>query len=333
HPADRDLVARVVLDQDLLDVGGRGDRLAAHRGDRVALGQAGAGRRGAGQGAGDGHAAAGAAAVGAAAVALAAGAAAVAEAAEAAAEAAAVAEAARVTGATARATARAAAVALDAEESGGADVDGGRALAGLDLLGDGLRVVDRDGVGLDGGGLAGLGLELGAAGGRGVHADHLAVGVDQRAAGVARLDVRVGLDQPGQLLAVGAGPIIRRGDALVQGGDRAGGDRRGAALAARVAQRGHGVASLHAGGVAQVGGGEAGRVLQLDHRDVLGRVVPDHLGRVAASVAHVGDLDRGGPPDHVVVGEHGAVGGQHDAGARRDRALIALGGHDVDQRG
>src|SRR4029077_3565816 len=71
QPADRDLVARVVLDQDLRDVGGRGDRLAAHRGDRVALGQAGAGRRGAGQGAGDGHAVAGAAAAGAAAVALA----------------------------------------------------------------------------------------------------------------------------------------------------------------------------------------------------------------------------------------------------------------------
>src|SRR5512140_3352473 len=71
HPADRDLVARVVLDQDLADVGGRGDRLAGHRGDRVALGQAGAGRRGAGQGAGDGHAAAGAAAGAAAAAALA----------------------------------------------------------------------------------------------------------------------------------------------------------------------------------------------------------------------------------------------------------------------
>src|SRR6185312_16960283 len=132
-------------------------------------------------------------------------AAAVAEAAEAAAE------AARVTGATARATARAAAVGLDAEEGGGADVDGGRALARLDLLGDGLRVVDRNGVGLRGG-LAGLGLELGAAGSRGVHADHLAEGVDQRAARVTRLDVRVGLDQPAQLLAVGAGPLVRRGE-------------------------------------------------------------------------------------------------------------------------
>src|SRR5207248_3011837 len=139
------------------------------------------------------------------------------------------------------------------------------ALAGLDLLGDGLRLVDRDGVGLLGG-LAGLGLELGAAGGRGVHADHLAEGVDQRAARVTRLDVRVGLDQPGQLLAVGAGPFVRRGDALVQGGDRARRDRRGTALAARVAQRGHGVAGLHAGGVAQVGGGEGGRVRQLVDR-------------------------------------------------------------------
>src|SRR5439155_12508717 len=114
HPADRDLVAGVVLDQGLLDVAGRGDRVAAHRGDRVALGQAGAGRRGAGQGTGDGHAdasaAAAAAAVGAAAVALAAEPA----------EAAAVAEPAEPAGVT-RAAARAAAAGLDAEEGGGAD--------------------------------------------------------------------------------------------------------------------------------------------------------------------------------------------------------------------
>src|SRR3954452_19945826 len=92
-PADRDLVARVVLDQHLLDVTGGGDRLAADRGDRVALGQARAGRRRAGQGAGDGHPGTGSLAAEAAEPAGAAGA------------------------------ARVAARGLDAEEGGGADVD------------------------------------------------------------------------------------------------------------------------------------------------------------------------------------------------------------------
>ena len=83
----------------------------------------------------------------------------------------------------------------DPQEAGGADVHVGRGGARLDLLGDGHRLVDRDRVGLLARG--GLALELEARGGRGVDPDHLAVGVDQRAARVARLDGRVGLDQPG----------------------------------------------------------------------------------------------------------------------------------------
>src|ERR1700730_3901149 len=48
RPADRDRVAGVVLDQGVRDVLGRGDRLAADGGDRVARGQAGLGGGGAG---------------------------------------------------------------------------------------------------------------------------------------------------------------------------------------------------------------------------------------------------------------------------------------------
>ena len=85
--------------------------------------------------------------------------------------------------------------------------------------------------------MSAAGLDLGRRG-RGVDADHLPGGVDERAAGVAGLDVRVRLDQPGQVLGRAAA-LVARGDRLVQGGDRAGGDRRGAALAAGVAERDH----------------------------------------------------------------------------------------------
>ena len=117
-----------------------------------------------------------------------------------------------------------------------------------------------------------------------------------------------------------AGRLVRRGDRLVQRGDRAGGDRRGAALAARVAQRDH--RCRRSGPWTEsprLTVGQAGRVLQLDHRHVVAGVVADDRGRVGLAVADVGDLDRGGAVDHVVVGQHLAVGGQHDAGAGRRR--------------
>ena len=49
-------------------------------------------------------------------------------------------------------------------------------------------------------------------------ADHLAVGVDQRTAGVAGLDRRVGLDQAGELFRRAVGGVLR-GDGLVEAGD------------------------------------------------------------------------------------------------------------------
>src|ERR1039458_2106055 len=96
---------------------------------------------------------------------------------------------------------------LHAEERGAAEVRGGRRRARLDLAGDRGCLGDRDGKRLGlcwrlpilwliaGGGWGGGG------GGGGVHADDLPVGVNQRPAGIARLDASAVADQPGQLLS------------------------------------------------------------------------------------------------------------------------------------
>ena len=76
---------------------------------------------------------------------------------------------------------------------------------------------------------------------------------------------------------------------------------------------------------------QPGRALQLEHRDVVGLVVADDLRRVGLAVADVGDLDRRGAVDHVVVGQHLTGRGQDHPGAGRLGALVAERGHDVDQ--
>ena len=80
-----------------------------------------------------------------------------------------------------------------------------------------------------------------------------------------------------------------------------------------------------------LGGLEAGGADQLDHGDVAGAVVADHVGLVGLAVADVGHADAGGAVDDVVVGEDLAVGGQHDAGAGRLLVLVADVGVDVDE--
>ena len=99
---------------------------------------------------------------------------------------------------------------LDPEESGGADVDGRAGPAGLDALGHRQGGADRDGVGL--GRAAGAG---GPGRGGGVHADDLAVGVDQGAARVTGLDVAVHLDEAVEVLRVAA-TAVAGGDRLVE---------------------------------------------------------------------------------------------------------------------
>src|SRR6185437_11050342 len=117
-----------------------------------------------------------------------------------------------------------------------------------------------------------------------------------------------------------------------QPGDVPGRDRREAALAAGVADRDDLLAHADAGRRADGGRLEPRGALELQHRDVMGGVVADHLGLVGLAVAHVGDPDGGGTVDDVVVGQYLAVGGQHDAGTRRLGSLVAQRGHHVDHR-
>ena len=90
-------------------------------------------------------------------------------------------------------------------------------LAVADLLDHRQRLVDPDGEADTVGRL----LEAEAiAGGGGGHAHHLPAGVDERAAGVAGLDVGLHLDQVGQRLGVRA-VGVGRGDLTVERSDRA----------------------------------------------------------------------------------------------------------------
>src|SRR5580692_6398888 len=289
RPADRDLVARVVLFQRRLQRGRRGDGVAVDRGDHVTPGDASTrGRRSL--------------------------------------------EYPLNRRARARLDSLPGRVArgldLDAEEAGGADVHRGRGVARLDLVADRERVVDRDRERI---GLLRL-LELHRVGRRGVDADHLAGGVDERPARVPRLDRSVVVDQPSQLLGR-ARALVRGGDRGVEGCYLAVRDRRCAALAFRVAERDHFLADRGGVGVAELHCLQAGGALQLQHRDVLGLVVADDPCRIGPAVADIGDLDRGCALDHVVVGQDLAVRGQHQPGAQRLGLLVAERGGHVDEAG
>ncbi len=83
----------------------------------------------------------------------------------------------------------------------------------------------------------------GAGAGGGVHADHLAAAVDERAAGVALLDRRIGLEHAVQALGR-VGALIAGLDRLVERLDGALRGRRQAAPAAGVAEREHRLADL-----------------------------------------------------------------------------------------
>ena len=116
---------------------------------------------------------------------------------------------------------------------------------------------------------------------RGVDADHVAVGVEGRAAGIALVDRRIDLDE----VVIGAGADVaaaRRDDA----------GRHGAAEAERIADREHPVADarglsdeLHIGERA---------ALDLDQREIGARIGADHLGLVGLAVVG-GDLRRSRP--------------------------------------
>src|SRR5439155_8808160 len=124
---------------------------------------------------------------------------------------------------------------------------------------------------------------------RAVDADHLAVGVDQGAAGVARVDRRVGLQHAADRLATAAAALVlvaTDADGAVLGADDAGGDR--ALQAQRTAQREDRVADPGAVAVAEPGGGQAADALHLDDREVAPGIGTDDLRprRLAVAERH-----------------------------------------------
>ena len=108
-------------------------------------------------------------------------------------------------------------------------------------------------------------------GDRGVDPDHRAVQVDQRAAGVARVDGRVGLHREVDGVVVAAGP------------DRPGGVRHDPAghrlrQAQRCARREHGLTNLDRVRLRELDRHEVGHVVDLDHGQVVGLRTADDRG-------------------------------------------------------
>ena len=203
---------------------------------------------------------------------------------------------------------------------------GRRRAAGLDLLRECQSVVDRDREGVG----RADGLEGKADGGGGVHADHPVGAVEQRTSGVARLERGVALDQAVELFR--AVLLVGRGDRLAEADDRAA-DAGELPGPAGVARGGHLLADAQRRGVPERRRAQIRRAAQLEHRDIVGDVVA-HDGRlVAAARRRDDDTDGGGTADHMVVRQHLAAGGQHDACARRRAALVAERRADVDDAG
>ncbi|KFJ51145.1 hypothetical protein DK45_2 [Bordetella bronchiseptica] len=148
------------------------------------------------------------------------------------------------------------------------------------------------------------------------------MGVDQRAARIAGIDRRVGLDEI--LIGIDTQAIApqRRHDAL----------RSGLAHAEGVADGQHHVAHPRR---ALVGEGRdrqlAQLACQLEHRQVGLRIRAHHLGRRLAPVGQ-GHLDGVGGFDDVIVGQHIALGADdHPRAQAGGRLAAAQAGHLAEQ--
>ena len=107
---------------------------------------------------------------------------------------------------------------------------------------------------------------------RGVDADHIAVDVERRAAGIAFVDRRVDLD----VVVIGAGADVaaaRRDDA----------GRHRAAEAERIADRDHPVADPRLV-IGELDVGKVVLAVDLDQREIGLRIGADHLGRVDRAI-------------------------------------------------
>ena len=148
---------------------------------------------------------------------------------------------------------------------------------------------------------------------RGVDADQLAACADQRAARVARIDRRVGLDE-----------VLVGGDADVAAPERAhDAERHRLAQLIRIADRHHPLGDSEPRGVAP-GHDRQVRRLDLEQREVRPRVDADDGGLELALVGERdGDfLDRA-LAEHVVVGDDETVGRDDDAGAETRGVAVA----------
>ena len=134
---------------------------------------------------------------------------------------------------------------------------------------------------------------------RGVDPNDMPLGVEERAAGVARVERRVGLDHPFDR------PPRRAAQRAAKRAHDPGGDRahepKGRADRDRVVPNFEGVRIAQLGVRERRGGGD------LEHREIGRGVGADHVGHDGAAILQR-DLDRGGPLDHVMVGEGVAVG-------------------------
>ena len=152
----------------------------------------------------------------------------------------------------------------------------------------------------------------------GVEADYLTLQVDQRAAGVAGVDGRVGLDVLGDVGAVETARGLAAERAHDPGGD-AGLEPEG------TAHRQHQVTHLQPARVAEARCRQPAWRAKRNHRDVLTRVAAHEFGVIVAAVVQR-HRDAGGAfRNHVVVGEHvveAARVTEDDAGAGAARRRL-----------
>ncbi len=135
----------------------------------------------------------------------------------------------------------------------------------------------------------------------GVDADHLALQIEQRPAGITLVDRGVGLKE------VVIRPVV---DIAIAGGNDAGG--HGFAEAERIADRHHAVADAHLVAVAEFDCLERLVALHLQHRHIHLRILADHLGLELAAIGE-DDEDVVGVPNHVIVGDDDAARIDHEA--------------------
>ena len=140
----------------------------------------------------------------------------------------------------------------------------------------------------------------------GVDADDLAVRGNQRPAGIARVERRVGLDH------VVDQPAGLRAQRAAERGHDAGGHRR--FEAERIADGDHELAALEPLGIAQRRRRQRDRRVDSHQGKVGVGVVAHHAGGEAAPLDRI-HFDAGRAADHVAVGEHEAVRRDHHAGA------------------